>query len=68
MAKLSLYQEALLRNLSFTVKKMSKEQLEEQVISLTEVMILKENAYKQFILERAGMASPTLGGGDEPEN
>ena len=62
MSKLSMQQSLVLAQTKFAVKGLSREKLEAEFIGLLEVMMTKENAYKQMILENAGIVTPIFEG------
>ena len=60
MPELTLQQDFELAKARLAAKMMTKEQLVYELIELTEMMMRKENAYKQFLLESAGIVTPIL--------
>lgn len=58
MPELTLEQDFELAKARLAAKMMAKEQLVHELIELTEMMMREENAYKQMLLESAGIVTP----------
>jgi Phycobilisome degradation protein nblA len=56
MSNLTTEQQFQLVALSMTVKGMSRETLEEEMVDLFRLMMVKENAYKEFLRQSMGIA------------
>jgi hypothetical protein len=55
MQTLTLDQEFFLKSIELSVPQMSREQLEQEFISLSKLIIQKDNFYKAMLLEGAGI-------------
>ncbi len=62
MSELSVEQEFMIASTAIMLKALTKEQLEKEFIELLRVTLKKENSYKQFLLESAGIVTPIYDG------
>lgn len=58
MDKLSIEQEFEVAKIAATIPYLSRKDLEKHLVDLLRTMMLKENAYSQFLLESAGIVTP----------